>query len=52
MPKAVKTRKDPLFEFVVVFAIMLGGVFSFSSDTQQVEAKPEVKPPVVEVVEV
>lgn len=49
MPKAVKTRKDPLFEFVIVFAIMLGGVFSFGSDTQKVEAAPEVKPPVVEV---
>jgi len=50
MAKAVKTRKDPLFEFVVVFAILLGGVFSISSDTQKVEAEPEVKPPVVEVV--
>ena len=50
MPKQEKTRKDPLFEFVIVFAIMLGGVFAFSSDTQKIEAAPEVKPPVVEVV--
>ena len=51
MPKQKKTRKDPLFEFVIVFAILLGGVFAFSSDTQQVEATPEVTPPAVEVVE-
>ena len=51
MPKQEKTRKDPLFEFVIVFAILLGGVFAFSSDTQQVDATPEVTPPSVEVVE-
>jgi len=51
MPKQEKTRKDPLFEFVIVFAILLGGVFAFSSDTKQVDAAPEVTPPAVEVVE-
>lgn len=37
MAKQVKSRRDPLFEFVVVGALVFGAVFAFSSDTSQAE---------------
>jgi len=35
MTKKVEQRKDPLFEFIVVGALLLGGVFAFGSGTDE-----------------
>lgn len=44
MPKKEERRKDPLFEFIIVGALILGGVFAFGSDTSNAQTSPEPKP--------
>ncbi len=41
MPKQEATRKDPFFEFVIVFALVLGTVFASTSDTSKAETIKE-----------
>ncbi len=46
MPKKEERRKDPLFEFIIVGALILGGVFAFGADTSKAQPVPEPKPSV------
>ena len=44
MPKVAVKRRDPLFEFLAVGAIIIGSVFAFGADTSQATDIPESKP--------
>lgn len=46
MPKQEVTRKDPIFEFIIVFALVLGTVFASTSDTSQADTAKENTPTV------
>ena len=43
MPTKPKTYRDPLFEVIAVFAILVGSVFAFGADTAKVQAETPTK---------
>ena len=47
MPKKQEQRKDPLFEFIVVGALLFGGVFAFGTGTGTPEQPVAVAEPIV-----
>lgn len=42
MPSKTKSPKDPLFEAIAIFAILLGSAFAFGADTAKVQASGPV----------